>query len=191
MPTSKEARGRIDGFWKIIATWWPTRGCSLQPPALIRSARSSRASSSSRSRSEMLRKSRPRRVKTVLLKMEILGLLILSRLSKMRRYELPGDDRPVGEVEGRVEFRQPVAQRALVAQRQDQVAAAGRVEPEVGRPEDQRLGAPQLDGQPVGDPDLGPAARLPVDGGGERSGLDPVPEGVLLGAAGDNDQSIT
>jgi len=34
----------------------------------------------------------------------------------MRRYELPGDDRPLGEVEGRVEFRQPAAKGSVVAE---------------------------------------------------------------------------
>jgi hypothetical protein len=108
----------------------------------------------------------------------------------MRGYELPGDNRPFGEVEGRVELRQSGAEQAIVAQGQDQVAAAGRLEPEVGGPEHERLGTTDLHRQPVGDPDLGPATRLPVEGGGQRRGLDPVPEGVLLGAAGDDDQPV-
>src|SRR5829696_8757220 len=60
MPTSKETRVRVDGFWKIIPSERPGRTrCSSRGASLIRAAVSSTSSSSSDDKSATRVKRRP------------------------------------------------------------------------------------------------------------------------------------
>src|SRR5213079_1325499 len=103
----------------------------------------------------------------------------------MRVYELPRNDRRHDEITPGIELGQPGPKLRLVPELDDEVAAGRRVKAEDGRLEHQRWLVPELDGEPVGHPDMGPRVRLRK---GDR--FHGAPHSPHLVSAMDHEQTI-
>src|SRR5260370_29038725 len=148
-----------------MATCFPASGRSVQRPALMAWASSSTEPSSAGSRSAISRKSLPRRLTTC-----------TDHDAPIDRLEagldqLPRDDRRDREVTSGIELWQPGAQRGVVPEPEDEVAAGRGLEAELRGPESEWRFLAEAGRGAVRGADPRPRIRV-----GERGGIPEIPE---------------
>src|SRR5437879_7084863 len=96
-----------------------------------------------------------------------------------------------GQVQRRVEHRQPAARPRVVTQHQKEVAAGSRLQAERLRPEAEGPARAQSHAEPLGEPDLGPGCPSPLAVVGEAGRQDLDPGRLQLQTPGHEDQTIS